>query len=123
LSVIVIAPNTFAFYKKLKTINFEENNKLIYLGNGAFAYCENLHTVDLRKCENLTEIKKNTFLNSGIRHLKISHNITRMSIECITNMPYIKNITLDNTCYKASEFLCKMQECNNKVFWEESWDF
>lgn len=74
-SVIAIAPNTFAFYKKLENIKFENNCKLMYLGKQAFVGCESLHKIDLRNCIYLEDIQENTFMDSGIEILKIHNQI------------------------------------------------
>lgn len=114
--VTIIAPSTFAFYKKLESIQFEEKSKLIYLGDYAFANCEKLSTLDLSKCEMLDTIKQHTFENSGIKHLKISTNITCMFP--IENTKII-DVTVGEQIYNIKEFNAKLNELggNGEVFW------
>lgn len=100
-SVIVINPKTFAFYKRLETIEFEDDSNLIYLGEYAFACCDNLHTVDLRNCSGLDEIKKGTFDNSGVKTLKISSNIKSV---CSLENTSIERVYIDNSKYTIDEF-------------------
>lgn len=120
-SVIVIAPNTFAFYKKLENIVFKENSKLIYLGEQAFVGCESLHTLDLRKCVDLDEIKDGTFDCSGIHTLKISSNIKKI---CNLSNTNIKTVYVDNEAYKIKEFNQLMEDSISDVFWlSASYDF
>ena len=113
-SVIVIAPNTFAFYKKLESIKFEKNCKLIYLGSQAFVGCESLHTIDLRNCVDLDELKDGTFDVSCITTLKISSNIIKMCSLLNTN---IKTVYIDNEAYSIEKFNQLMDDSLSSVFW------
>lgn len=120
-SVIVIAPNTFAFYKKLENIKFKENSKLIYLGSQAFVGCESLHTLDLRKCHDLDELKEGTFDGSGIQTLKISSDIRKM---CSLSNTNIKTVYVDDEAYPIKEFNQLMRNSVSDVFWiSTSYDF
>lgn len=120
-SVIVIAPNTFAFYKKLKDIKFKENSKLIYLGSQAFVGCESLHTLDLRGCQDLDELKEGTFDGSDIQTLKISSNIKKMCSLYNTN---IKKVYVDDAAYSIEEFNRLMKDSASDAFWiSASYDF
>lgn len=113
-SVIVVAPNTFAFYKKLESIKFEKNSKLIYLGSQAFVGCESLHTLDLRNCIDLDELKEGTFDRSGITTLKISSNIKSM---CSLSNTEIKTVYIDNEAYSIEKFNQLMDDSLSSVFW------
>lgn len=115
-NIIVIAPNTFAFYKNLEKVKFEENCKLMYLGKQAFAYCEKLKVLDLRNCIYLDEIKDNTFINSGIEILKISNTIQKISPIHNTN---INTIFLNNKKFSLEEFNNLLIE-NNGIFWDNT---
>lgn len=113
LCTTVIAPSTFAFFKKLEHIEFEESSRLMYLGDYAFAYCESLNTLDLRECKFLEEISKNTFLNSGIKHLKISSSIRKMYPIRDCELQYI---TIDKHRYTIDEFNSQLNDAG-EVFW------
>jgi hypothetical protein len=113
-NLIVIAPNTFAFYKKLECVSIESNCKLLYLGQQAFACCESLHTLDLRNCEYLDEIPSNCFTNSSIEVLKLNRNVKQIKELKNTN---IKEVHIDTDVYNIDEFNYRLQECNG-VFWE-----
>lgn len=113
-SVIVIAPNTFAFYKKLESVKFEKDSKLIYLGSQAFVGCESLHTLDLRNCIDLDELKEGTFNGSGITTLKINSNIKNM---CSLRNTNIKTVYVDNKSYSIDKFNQLMEDSLSSVFW------
>lgn len=120
-SIIVIAPNTFAFYKKLESIKFERNSKLIYLGSQAFVGCESLHTLDLRNCTDLDELKESTFDGSGILTLKISSNIKNM---CSLRNTNIQTVYLDDEAYSIEKFNQLMDDSLASVFWiDTEYDF
>lgn len=116
-NVIVIAPSTFAFYKKLETINFKENSKLIYLGSQTFVGCELLHTLDLSNCEDLDEIKNGTFDGSAIQVLKLNSNISKM---CNIVNTDIKTVYIDDTAYSRQEFIQLVRDTKDGAFWIEA---
>lgn len=113
-SVVVIEPNTFAFYTKLENVKFEKNSKLLYLGSQSFVGCGNLHTLDLRNCIDLDEIKEGTFDGSAITTLKISSNINKM---CSLKNTEIKKVYIDDESYKIEEFNRLMEDCIGSAFW------
>lgn len=113
-SVVLIAPYTFAFYKKLQTIKFMKDCKLIYLGTQAFAGCESLHTLDLRNCKDLDEICEGAFDLSNITILKINSNLKNM---CKLDNTIIEKIYVDDRCYSRKEFEQLIIDNNNSVFW------
>ena len=120
-SIIVIAPSTFAFYKKLENIKFKKNCRLIYLGSQTFVGCDSLHTLDLRNCINLDELKDGTFDGSNIQTLKISSNITKM---CDLSKTNIKTVYIDDTAYNIEEFNNLMNDTLSDVFWiDNTYDF
>lgn len=119
-NVIVIAPYTFAFYKKLENIEFSDNSKLIYLGAYTFVGCDKLHTVDLRKCKELDEIKDGTFDNSAVKVLKISSNIKKM---CSLDKTNIETVYVDNNIYSAEEFNDLIKDAEEKETETVGYDF
>ena len=112
-NIVVIADNTFAFYKKLEKISFEKDCKLMYLGEQAFACCEKLQMVDLQNCIYLDEIRNNTFANSAVKVLKI--NSTIQSI-CSLENTNIETVFIDSDKYDIKTFNRLIKESNG-VFW------
>lgn len=100
-NVIVIAPHTFSMYSKLERIIFENNSKLLSLGDYAFACCDNIHTLDLSECKYLEEIKGNVFKHSNIKNLKLNSNLKHIDTLENTN---IEKIIIDGIVYTQSEF-------------------
>lgn len=74
-SVKSIASNTFVLYRKLKTIEFEKESRLEFIGKNAFSNCENLKVIDLTLCIGLNEINRNIIDSKGLHKLKMSCNI------------------------------------------------
>lgn len=100
-NVIVIAPHTFSMYTKLEKVIFENNSKLLSLGDYAFACCDNIHTLDLSECGYLDIIKGNVFKHSNIKVLKLNSNLKHIDTLEDTN---IEKIIIDNITYTQSEF-------------------
>lgn len=114
-SVTVIAPLTFALYKKLEVVNFAENSSLIYIGSQAFVGCESLKILDLRNCIYLDTIQDKTFNSSGIEVLKISSSIQKI---CSLDNTNIKTVYIDDDKYSIAEYNKLMSTCNDEVFWK-----
>lgn len=112
-SVVVIAPNTFTFYKRLESIIFEERSKLMYLGDQAFVGCESLHTLNLTSCRYLDKIYSNTFSASGITKLKLPNTIEIISPLSSTS---IEQVYIDEDAYTISEFNTRVAE-KQGAFW------
>lgn len=93
-SVAVIADNTFAFYKNLENVIFEDESKLIYIGEQAFACCEKLHSIDFRKCKELDSIHCNVFSGTHIETLKLAK-----VLENLDNIADIKTLYIGNNKY------------------------
>jgi hypothetical protein len=118
-SVVVIAQNTFAMYKKLEEVIFENNCKLMILGNYTFFNCTSLHTLDLRNCEYLSDIPKNVFEQSGIKILKLNSGV--QSMYPLENTE-ISTVYIDDEKYSIEEFNSRLREVqstnnNSNVFW------
>lgn len=83
----IIAPNTFAFYKNLENIIFEDSCKLLYIGSQAFACCGKLHSVNFQKCKELEDIPNDIFDGSNIEVLKLpdgfNYNMQNTEIKTI----------------------------------------
>lgn len=115
-NVLVINSKTFAFYKKLKSITFEDDCKLLKIGTQAFAYCEKLHTLDLSKCEYLEELSEDMLYGSGVTILKLNTNIKKIP-ECAFNNSKVKTVIIGDTRYKLSELLDMININNGEPFW------
>lgn len=120
-SLVVIAPLTFAYYRKLENVTIEKNSKLMVLGSKAFACCENINTLDLRNCEYLDEIHDDTFAKSSLRVLKLNSNINKVGQLLDTS---IETIYIDNEKYSKDEFDKFVKE-SGEAFWktDDSFDF
>lgn len=115
-NVIVLDNKIFAFYKNLKSITFESNSKLLRLGNEAFAYCENLHTLDLRNCTELDELPDNFIEYSGVSVLKLSSNLKRVSRNAFSQAD-LKCIYIDDDKYTFDMFMKELINNNFNSFW------
>lgn len=101
-SIVYIAPKTFAFYRSLENVEFEQGSRLLSIGTQAFIACNNIRTIDFRNCENLDEIKEGTFEASGLTTLKINSNTKK--IFDISNTD-IKTIFIDSERLTAKQFI------------------
>lgn len=123
-NVCVINPSAFAFYKKLERVIFEENSKLIYIGENTFACCEKLKELDLRNCKYLDDIPENLIAKSGVRVLKLNRNIKHVPNQW--NTSELKYIYIDDDKYSIEEFneLMSNNDADTDVFWRYSkYDF
>lgn len=100
-NVLVIAPHTFSMYTKLEKVIFENNSKLLSLGEYTFACCDSIHTLDLSECRYLEEIKGNVFKNSNIKVLKLNSSLKHIDTLEDTN---IEKVVIDDVTYTQSEF-------------------
>lgn len=105
-SVAVIANNTFALYNKLSTVDFEDDSRLIQLGDNAFAGCKSLVTLDLRKCEYLDSLAENTFsISNKLTTLKVTDAIDKTSLQQAVKNSAIKNVVINNVKYTREQVL------------------
>lgn len=123
-NMTVLDNKIFAFYKNLKSITFEDNCKLLRLGTEAFAYCENLHMIDLRNCEELEELPANMLEYSAVKVLKLSSKLLSIDKDAF-NQSSLKYVYIDNDKYDFDDFYLKLKENNFNSFWEtmDSFDF
>ena len=77
--------------------------------------------MDLRRCQDLDELKEGTFDGSDIKTLKISSNIRKM---CSLSNTNIKTVYVDDEAYSIEEFNRLMRNSVSDVFWiSTSYDF
>ena len=120
-NVLIINPNTFMMYKKLKEFKVDAESKLFTICSNAFAFCESLKELDLTNCRHLETIQIGAFDNSGIKTLRINSCVSSM---CSIENTNIQKVYVDNTLYTRKEFIENMNDTNGEVFWftPNSWD-
>jgi len=104
--VLVINNSCFAFFKKLHTINFEDDSELLYIGNNVFAYCKELKVVDLSMCYKLEQLGKDMFIGSGVKTIKLNSNIKYIDNNTFRGSN-IQEVYVDNYRYEMEEFMEK----------------
>lgn len=103
--------NAFENCTLLKEIN--DNNVLEYIGSYAFANCENLNTLDLIKCK---EISDYAFINcSNMEKITLS-SCEKIGIESFTNCENLKRVFIKN----PNDVFCKLSDANTFCIYDET---
>lgn len=100
--VIGIADNAFSGNKHIKKITFSDACDIKYIGEGAFAGCENLTEIELPST--LTEIKPYTFAWCGIKHIEIHGFITKIGERAFTNCKNLAKIEMSENVVEIGNY-------------------
>lgn len=115
-SVKVIGSWAFSFYKNLKTIKFENNSGLRCFGQGAFANCKELKTLDLGMCEKLEIIPNYTVSGSAVTQVILPLSIKQVMPKAFDDSS-VKHILIGNERYKIEDFIERLTYNNFEAFW------
>lgn len=100
--VIGIADNAFSGNKKIKKVVFDEESDIQYIGEGAFAGCENLTEIELPST--ITEIKPYTFAWCGLEYIEIHNFITKIGERAFTNCAQLAKIDMSENIEDIGNF-------------------
>ncbi len=96
LNVVGIADNAFYNNTNLVEVEFESNSNILWIGNNAFAYCNNLNEIDLPS--SITKIGNNAFNNcNNLTTIIMYDGITEIGANAFSNCVNLLNINLPNT--------------------------
>lgn len=116
-SVRVIHSEAFYNYHFLKSIIFEDNSSLEYLGSGAFAYCPRLLKLDLSTCESLEVLHAQTFACSGIKLVSLPNKLRYINEKAFDDSE-VKYVVVGKVKYKLSDFISILKSNNYTNFWD-----
>lgn len=115
-SIKVIGSWAFSYYKNLKTIKFETNSGLRCFGQGAFANCRELKTLDLGECNKLEIIPNYAVYGSAVSQLILPLSIKQVMPKAFDKSS-IKHIIIGNERYEIDDFIERLTYNNFEAFW------
>lgn len=118
-NVVVINNKTFAFYKRLKKVVFEDNCSLIRIGSEAFAYCESLKELDFRNCKYVEDIPSNLIYGSGVKVLKLPSSVKHIDEKAFEHS-VLEKIYIEDEVYNIDDFMQMLKSNGYNAFWEDT---
>ncbi len=100
--VIGIGDNAFAGAKHLKQINFESENSILYINQGAFAGCQQLTYFEIPTA--VTEISPFSFAWTGLKEIEIHEFITKIGERAFTNCRQLQEIRMGDNIDTIDNF-------------------
>ena len=100
--VIGIGDNAFSGNKYIKEIRFAEESDIKYIGEGAFAGCENLTDIELPST--ITEIKPYTFAWCGLKYIEIHNFIKKIGERAFTNCKKLSQIEMSENVEEIGNY-------------------
>ena len=100
--VIGVGDNAFSGNKYIKELRFDEANDIQYIGEGAFAGCENLMTIELPST--ITEIKPYTFAWCGLKYIEIHNFIKKIGERAFTNCKKLSKIEMSDNVEEIGNY-------------------
>ena len=116
-NVKIINSYSFAFYKNLKAVEFEENSQLWCIGQSVFEHCVKLKTLDLSNCSELEFIPGNLVRDSAVMNLSLSTGVKRI-VQGAFDDSSVKYIKIGKDKYKINDFLQQLEFNNYEAFWD-----
>ena len=100
--VIGIGDNAFSGNTKIEKVTFSAECDIKYIGEGAFAGCQNLTEIELPST--ITEIKPYTFAWCGLKRIEIHNFITKIGERAFTNCKQLTKIEMSENIEEIGNF-------------------